>query len=176
MLCSPSLSARSIVDILSFVLYKFLGVPKDSPLLYQPNLMSHELSYIFANAPDPTGNVAFASDAVRRAAGIGGSASSAADTADAAAAAIAAAIAAGKDVRQVDPTADCPICYDELGSVGAKLTYCSIGSGGCGNSLHAACMSQWVAAKSKSGLEVPCPFCRELSCPFIAHSDYIHRV
>ena len=118
------------------MLFKFLRIPKASPLMYQKSFMSHEMAYIFAHAPDPTRSAAFAADAVRQAAGLGGGPAAAAAAAPAAAAAAAAVVVAapgGADCRPVDPDTDCPICYDGLGMNPSILTYCSVRAGGCGN-------------------------------------------
>jgi hypothetical protein len=38
-----------------------------------------------------------------------------------------------------------------------KVTFCLA----CGNNVHAACIATWVSTRTRSGLDVSCPLCRE---------------
>ena len=115
-----------------------LRQPRSSQLIYQRALLDSELKAIFADrsaAAASASSDAVASSSVRQAyAAVTGKAPAAAPP------------------QQRDDSADCPICFEPLGT--EKLSVCST----CRNGIHAECFQHW--SKCKGGHGVPCPVCR----------------
>lgn len=51
---------------------------------------------------------------------------------------------------------DCPICFTEFAPDTDEIVWCKAA---CGNNIHKQCFEQW--AKSQSGKEVRCVYCRQ---------------
>jgi hypothetical protein len=59
-------------------------------------------------------------------------------------------------IHAVETDEPCAICFDDMGTNMALLTYCMA----CGNNMHKVCMQQWATAKRSRGEAVSCPYCR----------------
>jgi len=157
----PDYAKAAVCKHVLFVMLKVLRVPAAHPLLWQAALLPNELEYIFAHAPEPGAAAAggvLASDAARAAvAAATGRALSIEPAPDAGAGALPPPAAAGAPAATAhEPTADCPICYEELGADASALVSCGV----CRNSLHAQCQEAWAVNKIKGGRPADCVFCR----------------
>ncbi|KAL2041184.1 hypothetical protein N7G274_006128 [Stereocaulon virgatum] len=63
---------------------------------------------------------------------------------------------------------DCPICFTEFEPENEEIVWCKAA---CGNNIHKTCFEQW--AKSQSGKEVRCVYCRT---PWQGDEDSIKRI
>jgi hypothetical protein len=67
-----------------------------------------------------------------------------------------------RDRRKVDGGDCCPICYEEMHATGhgtddlVRLKWC----GACGNNVHEACFSRWMADCLRRGADPTCVVCR----------------
>lgn len=164
---------------IAYCVLKVLKVPSSHPLSYQSSWTDNEMDQVLSGACSPPtrrqmNRGPVAALIVPQAAG-------------APAAAIGAAAAAGVAVeeansskqpqppsdgfvvrKEIDEDSCCSICQESMSlTKGPSLTFCRHG---CGNNLHASCMSIYVAHQTSSGTSgagggrisrpCVCPFCR----------------
>lgn len=121
-----------------FVMVRVLGVPRNSPLVYQVALLQNELLDIFTNAPETAAAAVQAKDAVVTAykQTVKGEPDPAA------------ADQAPKNDKVCE--GDCPVCFEDLAG-GDPVDSCLT----CKNYIHKECVKMWLA------VQTTCCYCRQ---------------
>lgn len=122
-----------------------MGIPSDSPLVYQAALVSSELEELFRCMENRRvgGTDVLANEQVRSkyAASLKSDGDDA-DTTD-----------TSSKRKTLEQDADCPICFDTLAS--GKLTFCK---STCGTNFHEECVTRWLGQHRSNPT---CPNCRQ---------------
>ena len=146
--CPDSLKGNLCKHYL-FVMLKVVGLPSSSPLVYQAAYLTEELEEIMGQLRARTGRLGrsvVADESVQE---------------------MYAAMKSGESVKleedsktaaRKEITGDCPVCFDELGTVESHLTYCKHT---CGTNFHEQCIKIWSQQLSRQGAKTTCPACRQ---------------
>ena len=148
--CScPDHRKGNLCKHLLFVMLKVVGLSASSPLVYQSAYLTNELDEIMEKVQNRMSNlgVVVANEAVRqKLTDMEKKAGTGVVDEDAKASAV--------KRKEVDGS-ECPICFDDLGSDIAQLTFCQAA---CGTNYHKECMRMWT---SQHRSNPKCPICRQ---------------
>lgn len=146
--CScPDAAKGNLCKHLLFVMLKVVGLPARHQLVYQSAYLTEELEEInklMQTRLQRLGRDVVANAEVQKVhADLKNGIKAEDDTA-----------VARKDVNE----ADCPICFDNLGSNTSLLTFCK---GTCGTNFHKECIKLWTRQPSHQHSGPTCPACRQ---------------
>ena len=148
--CScPDHRKGNLCKHLLFVMLKVVGLSASSPLVYQSAYLTNELDEIMEKVQNRMSSlgVVVANEAVRqKLTDMEKKAGTGVVDEDAKASAV--------KRKEVDGS-ECPICFDDLGSDIAQLTFCQAA---CGTNYHKECMRMWT---SQHRSNPKCPICRQ---------------
>ncbi|KAL3803444.1 hypothetical protein ACHAWO_003599 [Cyclotella atomus] len=144
--CScPDAAKGNLCKHLLFVMLKVVGLPANNQLVYQSAYLSEELDHIFSRLQarlQLLGRDVVANEEVQKVHAVMKNGIEAEEKS-----------VARKEVSG----ADCPICFDDLGSDLTLLTFCK---GTCGTNFHKECISTWTRQPSHRS-NPTCPACRQ---------------
>mmetsp|Transcript_20437 Transcript_20437/g.46190 ORF Transcript_20437/g.46190 Transcript_20437/m.46190 type:complete len:274 (+) Transcript_20437:145-966(+) len=132
-----------------FVMLKVVGLSSSSPLVYQAAYLTEELEEVVGQLRARTGQLGrsvVANEDVQTMYAAMKSGESVKLEED------------SKAVARKEITGDCPVCFDELGTIDSRLTYCKHT---CGTNFHADCIKIWSQQLCRQGATATCPACRQ---------------
>lgn len=150
----PDHAKGNLCKHILFVMLKVVGLPSNSPLVYQSALLSTEVEELYHRLAIRRSNLGItgavlANEAVRERFACLKSEKTDTEKQDS---------SSDDNNRRKEVEGDCPICFDELGTNMSTLTYCKTA---CGTNFHSECIKMWIS-QCKPPKEATCPACRTL--------------